>query len=351
MALSLCLLFAGNAGAANQKTPPSLLEGRASWYGELFQGRPTASGEPFDMNALTAAHMTLPLGSIVRVVNLENGKTVIVRINDRGPFKKQFVIDLSHRAARDLGMLEAGTALVRIEPMDKSVIAGKEPEAVVPAVIKKAHENRTAGLVASVAKPPLTTDKAEEEKNAGSEAPATTNATTGETADAAKKTAKVVAVTDVTANSPAQNAPVADSRPTASAQKPVAEREHKSIQVEPAADNVSAKKAKLAGQPAVKPVAQNQNPPTKVDADPVKAMLDNGYYIQVGAFSKRNNAKNYTLTLREKGFEKSRWYRKAPEADLWIVIIGPFEAKQDANNRLAALKNAGHNGFVKVISK
>jgi rare lipoprotein A len=89
--------------------------GEASWYGDEFHGRPTARGEPFDQNALTAAHPDLPLGTGAEVTNLANGRSVEVEINDRGPFVKNRVIDLSKGAAEELGMVEDGTAPVRVE--------------------------------------------------------------------------------------------------------------------------------------------------------------------------------------------------------------------------------------------
>jgi rare lipoprotein A (peptidoglycan hydrolase) len=89
--------------------------GRASYYGEELAGNPTASGESFDPTKLTAAHRTLPLGSRVRVTNTRTGDAVVVRINDRGPFHGQRVIDLSKAAARKIGMVRAGTARVKLE--------------------------------------------------------------------------------------------------------------------------------------------------------------------------------------------------------------------------------------------
>jgi len=89
--------------------------GMASYYGDALQGRRTASGERFDMHALTAAHPTLPFGTRVKVTNLENGRSVVVRINDRGPFVDGRVIDLSHAAARELRFLGRGTTRVRLE--------------------------------------------------------------------------------------------------------------------------------------------------------------------------------------------------------------------------------------------
>ena len=89
--------------------------GYASWYGGKFQGRKTANGEIFDTYKFTAAHKTLPFDTVVRVRNLENGKTTIVRINDRGPFVRGRIIDLSYAAAKDIGMVERGVVRVAIE--------------------------------------------------------------------------------------------------------------------------------------------------------------------------------------------------------------------------------------------
>ena len=91
------------------------LNGTASWYGPRFHGKKTASGEIYDQNKLTAAHKTVPLGSKARVTNLDNGNTVEVEINDRGPFIEGRIIDLSRAAARALGFVESGTAPVRVE--------------------------------------------------------------------------------------------------------------------------------------------------------------------------------------------------------------------------------------------
>ena len=94
--------------------------GYASWYGGKFQGRKTANGEIFDTYKYTAAHKTLPFDTILKVKNLENGESVIVRINDRGPFIKDRIIDLSYAAAKDIGMIETGIARVRIQVIESS---------------------------------------------------------------------------------------------------------------------------------------------------------------------------------------------------------------------------------------
>lgn len=91
--------------------------GVASWYGRKFHGKPTSSGEIYDMHAMTAAHKTLPLPTMVRVTNLRNGRSVIVDVNDRGPFVHNRIIDLSYSAARQLDMIGSGTALVEVETL------------------------------------------------------------------------------------------------------------------------------------------------------------------------------------------------------------------------------------------
>jgi rare lipoprotein A len=92
--------------------------GTASWYGKEFHGRKTASGETFDMNGVSAAHRTLPLGSSIRVTNLDNFKSIKVKVNDRGPFARNRVIELSYGAAKELGFAEIGTARVKIEALE-----------------------------------------------------------------------------------------------------------------------------------------------------------------------------------------------------------------------------------------
>jgi len=115
--------FATPAGPAPEPALTGVLpalgafEGKASWYGPGFAGRRTASGEVFDPAQLTAAHRSLPFGTLVRVVNLENGRSVEVRINDRGPFKPGRVIDLSRAAAERIAMVSSGVVRVRVEPL------------------------------------------------------------------------------------------------------------------------------------------------------------------------------------------------------------------------------------------
>lgn len=122
MGVSILLILTTSANA--KPSPRTLhadqpatiqLVGAASFYGNKFQGRRTANGEKFDNNALTAAHKTLPFGSLVRVTKIRTGLSVVVRINDRGPFTRGRIIDLSKTAARKIGLGHSGTAMVRLE--------------------------------------------------------------------------------------------------------------------------------------------------------------------------------------------------------------------------------------------
>lgn len=120
--------------AMEDKAAPIISEGFASWYGKELQGRPTASGEMFDMQKMTAAHRDFPMNSLVLVKNTENGKKAMVKINDRGPYVDGRIIDVSYAAARELGFAEKGTTKVQLE----LVQAGEDNFLAKAGVAKKA---------------------------------------------------------------------------------------------------------------------------------------------------------------------------------------------------------------------
>ncbi len=139
--MAVCLLAASCAGPARHVGVPAeeqLLSapsisaeaplyretGTASWYGGELQGRMTASGEIFDGNALSAAHRTLPLGTVIRVTNLENSRNISLKVNDRGPFVRGRVLEVTYAAARELGFAAQGTATVRIETVSPVDMTG-----------------------------------------------------------------------------------------------------------------------------------------------------------------------------------------------------------------------------------
>ncbi len=130
----LLVAVAGSSGTAapgthrqkKKKAEPSHVwtqVGRASWYGMRFQGQPTASGEPFDRTLLTCAHPTLPIGSVVKVTNLANHRSIMVRVNDRGPIVPGRIVDLSYAAAHALGFRRSGLARVRLERVQGAELA------------------------------------------------------------------------------------------------------------------------------------------------------------------------------------------------------------------------------------
>ena len=113
-----------------QSLTPYRQRGIASWYGRKFHGKPTSSGERYDMYAMTAAHTILPIPSYVRVTNLSNGRSVVVRVNDRGPFHVERIIDLSYAAAYKLGFVNAGSVRVEVEAiLPRSSAAARDPPA------------------------------------------------------------------------------------------------------------------------------------------------------------------------------------------------------------------------------
>jgi len=121
--VAIALALAACGGAQKPKKTASgqtgVQNGLGTWYGSEQHGGPTASGERFNKNAMTAAHRTLPMGTRVRVTNQRNGRSVILRINDRGPYgSKRRIIDVSEAAARKLGMIDAGVVPVRVEVIE-----------------------------------------------------------------------------------------------------------------------------------------------------------------------------------------------------------------------------------------
>jgi rare lipoprotein A len=137
VSLAGCLLLGACSSLQKGEVPLDLGikdRGVASWYGKEFHGRQAANGEIFNMMAYTAAHRRLPLGTVVRVLNLVNGKSVKVRINDRGPYIEGRMLDLSYAAARELGMVESGITPVQIEVVGDHGPLIPLPQSIIPSV-------------------------------------------------------------------------------------------------------------------------------------------------------------------------------------------------------------------------
>lgn len=154
----------GNKYKPMTQYAPYTQQGVASWYGKRYHGKKTSSGEVYDMYGMTGAHTTLPIPSYVKVTNLSNKRSVIVRINDRGPFKRDRLIDLSYAAAHKLRLVEQGSGMVEVEWIDTSpealkkmkstpVVAASKPAETKPLADASAVKTKTAEPVANTAKP------------------------------------------------------------------------------------------------------------------------------------------------------------------------------------------------------
>lgn len=142
-------------------------KGLASYYADKFQGRKTSNGERYDKNKLTAAHRTLPFGTKVKVTNVKTGKSVIVRINDRGPFIKGRIIDVSKKAAKDLGMLKTGVIQVEVRIISNKTPSKKEKAALAKKSSKKTKKSKTTRRVLTKKKNPNLVEAAKDMKPGG----------------------------------------------------------------------------------------------------------------------------------------------------------------------------------------
>lgn len=271
--------------------------GVASWYGRKFHGRRTANGERFDMEGLTAAHRTLPMPSVVRVTNLENGRSVRVRVNDRGPFSSDRVIDVSRHAAEILGFRSKGTARVKVDilPMESytaALAAGGNPPPV-PATVMVAQAPRPAPTPVAVAAP--------------------------------------------------VSVPVAVPAPV-----PVAAPVPVPVVATAAVAPVSAK----AFAPLPTPV-RDTAPATQVAAS-TRWMPEGGsasprpVFIQVGAFGSRDNAERMASRMASFGP-----VRIAPMSangrELQRVQIGPFDSRSAADRVVSRLMASGQTDAVRIV--
>jgi rare lipoprotein A len=154
-------------------------EGIASWYGPDFHGKPTANGETFDMNGISGAHPTLPMPSYLRVTNIANGRSIIVRINDRGPYAKERVTDLSIGAAKALGYYDQGLARVRIEYVGRAPLSGSDDRMLL-ATLRNGSPAPVPSLARVAAAAPFALPSGNEKTNArgGAERPVALGAST-----------------------------------------------------------------------------------------------------------------------------------------------------------------------------
>jgi len=275
--------------------------GRASWYGERFHGLMTSNGERFDMNKLTAAHRTLPMPSLLRVTNIANGRSVVVRLNDRGPFADDRILDVSRAAARKLGFMESGVAEVRVVYLGPAPLLGDEAASVAyPAQevqVASASDSGAATMAMSAVIPP---------------------------APAVAARAEPVSIS----RSPRRPAP-----PPPSAGRATREPPSRPAPV-PAAPNTAAP-PEAAATPAP--------PPEAAAAAPAQSLL----FVQVASLSSSENASRLKTELEAFGASQvgladvngKRFYR---------VRVGPMTSRSEAEAVRAELSAAGFRGSMIV---
>ncbi len=262
---------------------PYKKQGMASWYGKRYHGKQTSSGEIYDMYSMTAAHTTLPLPSFARVTNPANGRSIIVRINDRGPFKNDRLIDLSYAAAYKLRLAELGSALVEVELLDTS----------------------SSQSIAKALQKPMPK--------------ATTNAQA--TPDNKPATTPVVAITE---KAPAEPTP-AETSP---------------IEVEPIVNaepivEVPAEKP-VANTPSVKPtIPVVTTPPSPSTTTSIAKKANSSalqYYVQAGVFKSEANGQALKKKIQASAVGKNASVDSVYNDGLYIVRLGPYSSRKEADN-------------------
>ncbi len=316
-------------------------EGLASWYGATFHGRPTASGEPFDAGAITAAHKTLPLGTIVRVKNLSNGRSLRVRINDRGPFRQGRIIDLSHAAAKQLGFSQKGTTRVdvvveTVVPLSKRAVASAAvtkvrvvdvesdifTEPATQSLLQKAEPSVVAGredLPPVVAEELLRQQAIAQYMSAQTEAvPQRVSGNTNLTKVGAQKPSKSGAAASV-------------NRPQAGAQQS-------------ATTSKSRRRGLLLsdaiGLRAEAGIAQHMTSvpapsPEQITLSQEERLTPVQYAVLVKNFAKRDAAARLALQLQREGY---RAFSLQKQPEFWSVLLGPWDALERAENFAGRLK-------------
>jgi len=303
-------------------------QGTASWYGKEFHGRKTSSGEIYDMHAMTAAHKNLPLPTFVRVTNLENNHSVVVKVNDRGPFVGNRIIDLSLAAAVALDMQNQGTANVYIEALSTHLIAEND-------------DSSNKGVVESFAK---------EENNDRISAPEVIEPTLAAVPLVASPEPQAVSpVTDVMKDAlvaiekfetdvePAMNADI------------VNEIENNS---EGYVELVAKADTALITAPAVEQPIEVEE---MVGAKPpelgkASVGVENYYFIQLGAFGYAPNAESMVNDVAEK-IGLTAFIEKDQEIELYRVKMGPYEAGEMLDTTMTQLAGIGIDGYTRLAVK
>lgn len=313
--------------------------GIASWYGPSFHGKRTANGEIYNQHDLTAAHRTLQMPSIVRVTNLENGRSVVVRINDRGPFKRGRVIDVSKRAAELLGFIGTGTARVRVEVLEK--------------------ESRQ---IAEAAKRGMDTSRMNMQQIAAASAPAA-SVTPVSTRVAAAPVSSSRGDNYATLRNDAEFLPESLQTPTITVEELTAPgaRSARGVTAAPAPqpqkaspapknatdetfmNNLKMEESKTAG---TAPLASGQLKNGHFMPDPVvtqEAVRPTGIFVQAGSFSVQDNAERLGKKLESLGPVQVTPVAVSGK-QFWRVRVGPIATVDEADRVLDAVIRAGADG-------
>lgn len=292
--------------------------GIASWYGPNFDGKQTANGEIFDKNELTAAHKTLQLPSIIRVTNLRNGRSLVLRVNDRGPYSKNRILDVSERAAELLGFKSQGTTKIKIEVMGQ---ASREVASMAKRNIdttgyevalnqNKIHTNRRAHYVAN----------------------------SNQTAIASHRV-----IPKPIRNASVENQNLGNISPSANnyISAPKAKPQYEpitTVQIPPKTPNV-----KSSGNHAEIQIAGISPQSSTAPTPPL--LKPSNFYIQAGAFREEKNAINLSNALSSHGNSKV-YLSRTNNAPTFKVKLGPYNSNEEAMSALNSLQASGKNGIV-----
>ncbi|WP_306253884.1 septal ring lytic transglycosylase RlpA family protein [Parvularcula sp. IMCC14364] len=284
-------------------------QGVASWYGPKFHGRKTANGEIFDMNRLTAAHPTLPLPSIVRVTNLENGKSINLRLNDRGPFAHGRVIDLSRAAAEEIGYRHDGLARVRVEylgeaSLDDAILALGEPEA-----FQNGRLARVTHAASNQANPQYDTVR--------------TRIATGP---------------EITVTKPLASESDLDAALIRDAKVAVARAEEMVVETAIPAENLANVSTIAPPKVTRRPVGVDRASDSLSEPD---SPVAGRYTVQVAAFSARSNADKVIALFEDSQPVRSLRTEKRGGGWLYKVRLGPFTSREEAESALERAKSEG----------
>ncbi|MGZ6040375.1 MAG: septal ring lytic transglycosylase RlpA family protein [Phenylobacterium sp.] len=306
--------------------------GVASWYGDAFNMKATADGEIFDMNQFSAAHTTLPLPSMVEVTNLDNGRKLVVRVNDRGPFVGGRIIDLSHAAAAELGYDRAGTAHVRVKYVGPAPLAG--PDAGVRYAKASPPPSASPPFSAAPAYATPVRAAAYGSGNRTGRRPAA-----GEICGAGTPT--TVAVDSAVAAAPLVARPkpveVAVLTPLPSATRASRDPYISDVvarRVQPVAQRANL--AAASGQPLAAPVSPPVPVPAPVAAQSLPAK---GYSVQAGAFSDQTNAKRAAAQLASAGTVKVEPFERSGVTMYRVYLAGVSDETEahEVRDRVAAI--------------